>query len=175
MSSLAKALNVNRDTISEYINYLELSFLLDTQANFTKSTIKQMRTLKKIHLAHPCIATAIRRHTKSEMALDELCGKYVESVVYQALNDRFEHVNFYRNAKNEEVDVVIRQNEKVLPIEVKFQNRIGLDDFNGLMAFFVDKKVRFGLMITKSRFELVKLKGVGKVQLVPLWLFLLCI
>ena len=175
MNSLAKALNVHRVTISEYVNYLELSFLLDIQSNFTKSTIKQMRTLKKIHLAHPCIATAIRRHTKSEMALDELCGKYVESVVYQVLNDRFEHVNFYRNAKNEEVDVVIRQNETILPIEVKFQNRIGPGDYTGLRAFFEEKKIHSGMMITKDRFELVELKGVGKVQLIPLWLFLLCV
>ena len=175
MSSLANALNVNRATISEYVNYLDLSFLLDTQANFTKSTIKQMRTLKKLHLVHPCIATAIRRHTKSEMALDELCGKYVESIIYQVLNDRYEHVNFYRNARNEEVDVVIRQNETILPIEVKFQNRIGPDDFNGLRAFFVEKKIHSGLMITKDRFELVELKGAGKVRLVPLWLFLLCV
>jgi len=175
ISSLANALNVNRATISEYVHYLELSFLLGIQPNFTKSTIKQMRTLKKLHLAHPCIATAIRRHTKSEMALDELCGKYVETVIFQCLHSRYEHVNFYRNANNGEVDVVLRQNEKVIPIEVKFQNRIGPDDFDGLKAFFGEKKVRFGLLVTKDRFELVDLKGAGKVQLVPLWLFLLCI
>ena len=60
------------------------------------------------------------------------------------------------------------------PIEVKYQNDIKSEDFKGLYSFFKHfKKVKYGIMVTKDRFETHKTTDGRTIQLVPLWLFLL--
>ncbi|KAF5412099.1 MAG: hypothetical protein C5S43_02375 [Candidatus Methanocomedens sp.] len=80
---------------------------------------------------------------------------------------------FYWYDKNKnEVDIVMSYQSKLVPIEVKYRNSIGMKDLKGLVNFCKNYGIQSAFVVTKSMLEEKYVDDV-KITFIPLWLFLL--
>ena len=79
-------------------------------------------------------------------------------------------VFYWQSNASREVDFIVRDNDYLIPIEVKYQNQIKKDDLQGLIDFKKATKTNRGIMITKN-----ELKIENEAVLIPASLFLLLV
>jgi hypothetical protein len=157
ISELAKDLKVSRQTLSNYLTYLERSFLIRKLYNFSRSARKTERRLKKYY---PTIVSADIVFKEDDLSR----SKVFEWAIVEQLDAEF----FWRDPYKNEVDIVKMEKEKLLPIEIKY----GKIDLSGLSAFMDKFKVAEGYVITTDKEEVRKIEG-KTVNLVPASQFLL--
>lgn len=99
--------------------------------------------------------------------------KLMENMVAIFTGARF----FWRTPQKYEVDVVLTEGGKPLPVEVKYGEHITKRDVKNLLRFCEKFGARRALVVTrdKSGEEEFKLKNGGKVRIgfIPAWRFLL--
>jgi predicted AAA+ superfamily ATPase len=160
--NLSNSLKVTRQTISNYISYLEESFLVKITTNFTGSYLAGTRKAKKSYLSDHGIINALQG---IEIPDDHTLGRIVENIVVNHLDAKY----FWRDG-NEEIDVMLIKNEEKIPIEVKYKNEIHEKDLKTMKKAIERSNVKRGMMVTKDLFDLKRKDGI---LLIPLWLFLL--
>jgi hypothetical protein len=170
MSSL---LNLNKETVSNYVEYLKRAFLLHVVYNYTKSAAKQIRTSKKVHIVLPSVAIALEYYDRNVLLYPEITGKYVESLIAVFLSYRYKKIFFWRTPQKDEVDIVIKE-EEMIPIEVKYKSQIAGDDIKSLLKFCKKFKIKRGILVTRDLFDAREIEGI-EILYVPAWLFLLTI
>jgi len=171
ITSLTKAIGINYETARSYIFYLQNSFLIDILYNYSKSVLKQLRKNKKVHVAHPCITIALMRYSKDILNVDEVVGRYVESIIFQHAKMLSEQIFFWRTPQKEEIDIILGL-EKPTPLEVKFKRNIS--DLSAIIKFMEKYKLKQGIVITRDTFEERRING-KVLLLIPAWLFLLTV
>lgn len=168
-TKIANALNQNTQAVMNYVGHLSSCQMIRFVEYYSKSYANRAKKEKKVY--------AIDHGFSNFLFKQQNQGCIVENVVY---------VHLLRNAKpltpgifywknKYEVDFVIENLKgEITPIEVKYQNAIKPEDFKGLYSFFKHFEiVKYGIMVTKNKFETHKTKDGRTIQLVPLWLFLL--
>jgi hypothetical protein len=132
ISDLAKELKLSRQTLSNYLSYLEESFLLRKLYNFSESCRKVERKLKKYY---PTLISVDLLFKDDDLSK----SRVFEWFVVNQLKAEF----FWRDPYQKEVDVVL-VDDKIVPIEVKY----GRIDLAGLSAFMKKFKVSQGYVIS---------------------------
>lgn len=155
ITDLAKELKLSRQTLSNYLTYLEESFLIKKLYNFSRNKRKTERKLKKYYPA--MISDIIFKDD------DISKSKVFEWLFATRLNTGF----FWRDAYKNEVDIVIP--DKIpIPVEIKY----GKIETKGLMAFMKKFKVAEGYIISHEREERLRI-GEYTINVVPGFKFLL--
>ncbi len=142
ISDLGKELNVSRQTVSNYLMYLQESFLVKKLYNFSTNRRKTERKLKKYY---------------STLLLDVVFeidvlsrSRVFEWLMVNQLGAEF----FWRDSYKHEVDVVIAD-EKVVPVEIK----AGKIETKGLVTFMEKFGVDKGYIVTPDREERLEVEG----------------
>lgn len=156
ISKLAGELKISRQTLSDYLRYLEDSFLLKKLYNFSISRRKVERKLKKYYPAMISIDLLFREDDFSK-------SKVFEWLMVNQLKAEF----FWRDPYKNEVDIVI-MDRKPVPIEIKY----GKIKFKGLSVFMKKFDVTKGYIISPDREEEQKIDG-RVIQVLPAFKFLL--
>jgi predicted AAA+ superfamily ATPase len=143
ISELAGALGVSRKTVSNYLAYLEQSFLLRKLYNFSPSRRKVERKLKKYY---PVIISVDLMFREDELS----ASRVLEWIVVNQLGANF----FWRDPYKNEVDVVVGK-EKPVPVEVKVHKV----DISGLLRFMGKFGVKKGYVVTSDLEEERKIHG----------------
>ena len=132
--SLANDLKVNERTVSNYIFYLENTYLIKKVYNFSKNKLTSEKKLKRAYL-----------NPTSFLFSNEFfeIPKIIENFfVANFYNSKF----FWRDAYKHEVDIVT---EDLIPIEIKFKANITKKDIKNLIIFMRKFKVEKGILISK--------------------------
>lgn len=165
VQNLAKSLGANRDTVTSYLSHLTKAFIIDILYNFTPSMLKQLRGSKKIFIKHPSLTYAILGLTPDNPLLINILGSLVETHVFNVLSKQYQEIRFWRE-KQKEVDFIVVDSGKTIPIEVKFKNQIVRKDLQHLLYFCN----RFGLsdavVITKDELGEKEIEGI-KFKMIP--------
>jgi len=156
ISELAKELKISRQTLSNYLSYLEDSFLVRKLYNFSKSRRKTERKLKKYY---PAVISPDLLFSNDSLSK----SKVFEWQIVSQLKAGF----FWRDPYQHEVDIILT-NRKILPIEVKY----GKIDFGGLIAFMNQFKVKEAVIISSDKEERYAIEG-KEIKMVPAFKFLL--
>ncbi len=156
ISDLAKELKISRQTLSNYLNYLEKSFLLRKLYNFSKSRRKVERKLKKYY---PTLISVDLLFKDDDLSK----SKVFEWFMVNQLKSEF----FWRDPYKKEVDIVLAD-DKITPIEVKY----GRIDFAGLSAFMRKFKVSQGYVISAREEREQKIDDKA-ILIIPAFKFLL--
>ncbi len=143
IGDLAKEMKISRQTLSNYLMYLEKSFLIKKLYNFSKSKRKTERKLKKYY---PAIISADIIFKEDDMSK----SKVFEWLIVTKLKADF----FWRDPYKNEVDIIMTENN-LMPIEVKY----GKIDFKGLLVFMEKFKVKEGYIVTPHNEEAKKFDG----------------
>ena len=179
----------SHNTVSKYVGHLEDSFVLNTlyPVDITRKAADYKKE-KKIYFQDPFIFHSLRswvsgqtdyfNSTLSYLNIPENKSKLVESIVENHFirfmynvhpSDVFashEHVFYWRKKGGKrEVDFIIKsKNNELLPIELKFQNKIQKSDYKGLSKF------NKGIFLSKNEFNVT-----GNYVTIPVSLFLLLV
>lgn len=156
ISGLAKELKISRQTLSNYLSYLEKSFLVRKLYNFSKSRRKVERKLRKYY---PTVVSVDLLFRKDDLSK----SRVFEWLIVNQLDAEF----FWRDPYKNEVDIVLTNGE-ITPIEVKY----GKLDVAGLLAFMRKFKVSEGCIISRDKEE-KRRTNEKTIAIVPAFKFLL--
>ena len=163
--SLSKELGISRVTLSNYFFYLNESFLIKKLYNFSRNMLTSEKKMKKFYLT----TTSFFPFLNNE--IDE--SKLIENLIVAFVDAKF----FWRTPQKYEVDVILKEKSKIIPIEVKYKEYISKKDIKNLLRFCEKFNVEEAVMITqsKSNEEIFKLKSGAKIRIkfIPVWKFLL--
>ncbi len=156
ISELAKELKISRQTLSNYLTYLEEAFLVRKLYNFSRSRRKVERKLKKYY---PGVISADLLFGKDDLSR----SKVFEWLVVNQLKAEF----FWRDPYRNEVDAVL-MGRKPVPVEIKF----GKPDFKGLLTFMKKFGSTEGYVVSLDEEYKRKLDG-KTISVIPAFKFLL--
>jgi hypothetical protein len=160
--SVSKEMAVGKDTILEYVSYLEDINLIYLLPVFSYSVKKQQLNPKKVY----CVDNGLRNAVAFKFSKDE--GKLAENVVFIELKRKEREIFYWKN-KNE-VDFIIKNaNGSLEAINVSYSNEINEREIKGLKEFKKEfKKTKRLTLITKD----IEKKENG-INFIPLWKWLL--
>lgn len=156
ISELANDLKVSRQTLSNYLMYLENAFLIRKLYNFSKNRRKIERKLKKYY---PTIVSPTLLFKQDDLSK----SKVFEWLIVNQLKAEF----FWRDPYKNEVDIVLFE-KKIMPIEIKY----GKIDFNGVISFMEKFNIKESCIISKNMEE-KKEVGDKIISVIPAFKFLL--
>jgi predicted AAA+ superfamily ATPase len=155
--SISNDLKRNRKTISNYISYLEKSFLIKKLYNYSKNTLTNEKKMKRFY--------------PSSTALPYLFNAEEGRIIETAVNMK-QDFRFFSRLGEKEIDFISATSKEVVPIEVKYQENIKEKDTGWMLSFIEKYTLKKGLIITKS-IEQTTVKGRVKIEFIPLWKWLL--
>jgi predicted AAA+ superfamily ATPase len=158
LDDMSKDMSITRQTLSNYLFYLECCLILKNVRNYRGSLRASSRKLKRYYLAHPSLALAL--------ASPET-GRVMENLVCSASGARF-----YWRELDKEVDFILQENEKPFPVEVTYGEKAKMRDIKGLLSFMYKFEAERGLAITADdeREEKIEKKAI---KFIPLWKWLI--
>ena len=156
ISELAKELKISRQTLSNYLIYLEESFLIRKLYNFSRNRRKIERKLKKYYSTIISPGLLFKDDDLSK-------SKVFEWFIVNQLKAEF----FWRDPYKNEVDVIL-VNKGPIPIEIKY----GKINPKGLIVFMKRFKINECYIITLEKEEIQKING-KTISIIPAFKFLL--
>lgn len=127
---------MTRQSVSNYLAYLEESFMLRKLYNYSKNARKSARSLKKYYPAVASIDLVFREDSDAQ-------SRIFEWALVNAIKPDF----FWTDPQKHEVDIVLTSGKAPIPIEVKY----GRIDTKGLETFMRKFKARTGYVLTPDR------------------------
>jgi len=163
ISNLAKNVGLTRIYTENYLTYLEKAYLIFRFNNFSFSSGKKIRSSSKVYL--------------SDSGLINLFGNassdfILESIVARELLGR-EGVKTHYFRDKYEVDFVLKEQKRLIPIEVKNKTKLNNQDFKGLLCFMKEFRVKKGILLSQNTFEERSYDNGFKVKVLPVWHWLL--
>ena len=163
-TNASNMLDISRHTVINYIEYLKSAFLIDEATKYCKSAAKEARSARKVYM----VDTGLMNSLLSEPDLsNQNIGKTFETIGFNHARFLSNVVHYWRHGTTE-VDLVIRRNGTMIPIEVKYQENISTNDLKGVYRFMDKYKSSRGIVLTKDTLD-----NRGAVVLLPMWLFLI--
>ena len=151
IQSLAKELNVSRQVLSMYLEYLEESYLIRKLYNFSRNARKVQRKLKKYY------AVII-----NPLLIKNDFSKIFELFIVNELKGEF----FWRDAYKNEIDLILTKPE-IIAIEIK-SGGIKERDLSSLEKFIKKYTPKKAIVISYDIDK--KIKGI---KVVPFYKYLL--
>lgn len=147
-TEVGRDVSLPQPTVHRWLNLLETSYLLVRLPAYAVNRTKRLIKSPKLYWADTGLALHLSQG-------EELTGAHLENVVLHDLlvwrDSRLERaeLGYWRTASGEEVDLVIEEGGKLLPVEVKATTRPRLGDAVHLRSFRAEygKKSRAGLLL----------------------------
>ena len=147
LTKLERDINVNHVTIGTYLDFMENSFILSVlyAYDFNKQDVKYKGS-KKVYFQDPFIFHSLKSALtgneindviRETLADEEALSKIIEGIVFSHLlaskeipylKEKNTFLWFYYDNKGREIDYILKKNEDLLGIEVKYRNDVGLND-----------------------------------------------
>jgi len=160
--SLLPQYHISRDTILEYLSYLEEIELIHLVPIFSYSLKVQQVNPKKIYV----IDNGLRNAVSFKFSQDE--GRLVENLVCQHLLRQQLSVYYWKGKK--EVDFVIKENGRLTAMNVSYTHILNMREISGLLDFKMQfRKSVKDLIVVTSDLEKVE----NRIRYVSLWKWLI--
>lgn len=174
----ASLIGTRKNTVVDYFGYLSGSFLISSSERYYPKK-RPRGEQKKVYVSDVGMRNAVLGITKSDFNTSNApIGGLVETIVHShcmrlkyKLHPTGEFSLDYWLAKGiGEIDIILDLNSILIPIEVKYRDKIDFDDLRSLKHFLNEYKQKtcFGMIITKNKFFLKE-----NILAIPAWLFLL--
>ncbi len=157
--SLASDLGLSRKTVEKYVEYLIKAKLIFKVYNFSKNFITSEKKIKRIYLTAPCFC-----FLSEELNISII----IENLAILFSNSRF----FYRDPRKNEIDLIVKEKNKIVPIEIKYKDKIKKEEIKPILLFLEKFEQKEGLIITWDYEDEEKIKN-KKIKFMPLWKWLL--
>ncbi len=140
--SMSNELGVSYHTINNWLSILEASFLIFRLQPYFENFGKRVIKSPKIYFTDVGLATYLLDiHSIEQISRDPLRGGLVENLVISEfikyrLNKGYEpSFYFYRDSNNNEIDLIFKMGNKLIPIEIKASRTFHPDFIDGIKYF----------------------------------------
>lgn len=157
LTHLADELHISRQTLAQYLRYLEEAFLVRKLYNYSKNRRKIERKLKKYYPTVLSVDLVFKDDPFSQ-------SKVLEWLAVNQLQAEY----FWRDPYKNEVDIIDIKNKNIIPYEVK-QGKI---ETKGLLKFMDLYHIDYGCIITSVMEERYQCKK-KIIRILPLYKLLL--
>jgi predicted AAA+ superfamily ATPase len=163
---LANSFSATRQTISNYLNFLNAGLLVQSVSKYSKTAAGRLRAFKKVYACDPGMVVHIQRLDENQVDEKGLWGALGEIAVFSQLQHYCPeaHLYYYRD-RDRETDFVIDLFGRLVPIEVKYRDKIAIP--NGLAFFKRRFQTEVEIVITRNQFD-----RKGSFLFIPFRLFL---
>jgi len=159
---------VGKDTLYQYLDYVESVYLIRTIEKHTHSTIKSEMAQKKMYVIDPGMGTSL----DYKLSFDK--GKLLETVIALELEKYEQDLAYHSNGS--ECDFVIRKNGQVINlIQVAYsieESSTKEREIRGLVNAAQKYGIKSGIIVTLNEKEELVIDGV-KILIIPAWEYLL--
>lgn len=159
--SVKQSLPVSRDTINQYLSFIQETEHIFLCPLFSYSLKTQQFNAKKII----CIDNGLRNVVAFRFSEDR--GRLVENLIGNVLRKENEEVYYWRNKG--EVDFVFKEDNKLWAINATYTDKIEQREINSLLEFkkYFSKTERL-IIVTKDIY-----KKESDIEFIPLWRWIL--
>ena len=157
ISELARDAGLPFSTTRNYLNLLEVSYLIRKLPAYFANIGKRLVKSPKLHFRDTGLALVLSGLTPSPETL--IIHPYYHALVETLLVEEIVKLtnllrsrvtfHYFRSHGGAEVDLVLEEGERLLPIEIKATSQVSLKKLSGIRQFLQDFKDRapFGLVI----------------------------
>jgi len=121
VNELANSLNLDRETVERYLKALEETFIITPLLPYFKNPRQEIVKQNKIYFNDTGIRNyALENFSSLSERLD--AGLLLENALFREILlalDIFQKIRFWRTKQGAEVDFLVLEREKIVPIEVK--------------------------------------------------------
>jgi len=124
-NELANTLRLNMETVNKYLNVLEGTYVFSFLAPYFTNVRKELSKMAKVYVRDAGLKRVIL-NDPFHQSLDTLTGAEVENFVFiHAGNMKgIQKINYYRTVSKSEIDFILHQEGKLLPLEVKYKKQV---------------------------------------------------
>ncbi len=153
--NLGNDLGLSSKTTEKYLFYLTQAKIVKKMYNYSKNFLTSEKKSKKAYITAPCMCFL---NDEAEIS------KAIENFVGIFGNFDF----FWRTPQKDEIDFISKKGSKIIPIEVKYANKIHPKDLNAIKKFSKKNKTSTAIIITKDTEQ----QNQGT-KMIPAWKWLL--
>ncbi len=156
--NLAQAAMLDFRQLKKHLAVLEETYVCSEVIPFFTNRQKELVKNPKIYFYD----TGFRNYLVENMTGPEQRsdgGSLVENAVFLRLHQHkseMAHIHFWRTKAGAEVDFIIKQNEKAIPVEVKYTSYAEPRIPRGMMSFIESFKPKRGILLTKNYWGIAK-------------------
>jgi predicted AAA+ superfamily ATPase len=170
IKNLSEDFQIDRKTLSSYLSLLEKSFLIRTVFNGGVGFRARSVRTRKIYSTSVNAVTLQNTRGQLSESFNLKIGQIVENFVCNFLNTKFKQVSFWR-ARGKEIDFIVKNDNQILPIEVKYQRTVKREDLNNLIYYCRQKKLNSAILVTRNLLEEKTIDNI-KFKFIPAHFFL---
>jgi predicted AAA+ superfamily ATPase len=168
LKSLTQLGSVN--TVKNYVQYLENSYLIFTLNQFSFSLKEQILTTKKIYVIDNGLVDAVAFQFPGHSS------NFLENLVFLECRRRYKEIYFYKTENNLEVDFLIRKGNKIEQL-IQVTEHMNDDstrhrEIKALTHALRECKLNEGLILTLDHKEMITVENL-QIQVLPIWEWLL--
>ena len=153
---LSNTIGLNLETIDHYLSILQGTYVFSLLNPFYSNKRKETIKMKKIYIQDLGYYSYFQNYATdyNDYNYDLISGNIIENFIFNELNKLYQDkIYFYRTISKAEIDFVILSGKEVIPIEVKFRNKVKtipevIKNFR--KNYNVSKKT---IIITKNQFK----------------------
>jgi len=165
---LSKKIQINKNSLTKYIHALENAYLINICKKYTKSFRGQQIAPKKIIFESINLVLNLIKYRKNDPFFRDMIGFICENYIYNRLKKDFENIYYFNDGKKE-VDFILKNNQKIIPVEVKFRKNIINKDLEGLIYFCKQNNIKKAVLITRDILEEEKYQNI-KIYKIPFYM-----
>ncbi|MCX6804096.1 MAG: ATP-binding protein [Candidatus Diapherotrites archaeon] len=135
--NLGKDLGLSSKTTEKYLFYLIQAKIVKKIYNYSKNFLTSEKKSKKVYITAPCMCFL---NDEAELS------KAIENLVCITGNFDF----FWRTPQKDEIDFISKKHSLLIPVEVKYSNKINPQDLNAINKFSRKNKTATPIIITKE-------------------------
>jgi predicted AAA+ superfamily ATPase len=139
LSSLSNDLGVSATTIKNWLSVLKASYIVFELPAFSENIRKRVVKSSKIYFTDTGLAAFLLGiYTEEQAYRDPLRGNLYENliiadIIKNALNKGIRpEIYFFRDSNGNEVDLLIKENRNLIPVEIKSASTFSADFLKGL-------------------------------------------
>ena len=154
IENLSNDLWINIVTLNEYLNYLNNTFINVLVNPYHKNSLNEIKKQKIEYFYDLWIRNYLVKNFNT-LDIRSDSGHLLENYIFLRLNtlkESFLSLNYWRDKSGNEVDFVIKMHDRIIPIEIKYQNlkkpelTTGMKRFNELYK----DEIQYSIVITKD-------------------------
>ncbi|MEW6327039.1 MAG: ATP-binding protein [Thermodesulfobacteriota bacterium] len=167
INEMAASYNATRQTISDYLYYLQTSMLIRLLEKYAKTEASRLRAFRKLYTVDTGLYIYLQRLTPAQIEARGVLGILAEIATFSQLNSYLGVSGklFYFRERDMEVDFVVETARGLIPVEVKYRETP--KDIKGIRYLMERFKAKTALVITKDTLKIEE-----NILFVPLRLFL---
>ena len=172
LNEVSKEVGLNRQRLEHYLFILEKTFVLYLLKPFYTNQQKEITKMPKLFFNDTGLRNMNINDTRVLNLRDDK-GKLAENFFLQEIMKKqkvTEKFHYWRTKQKKEVDFVIIENKKPMPVEIKYQRFTEPELSSSLRAFIEVFHSELAIVVTRDYLDRIRYKDKTEVLFIPLWM-----